>query len=71
MKKHGRRNDLIERLEGEPQLAGVDLKSTLDAKRYIGRSPEQVDEFVADVVDPIRQRYADDIAGTTDVGVSV
>ena len=71
VKQHGRPNDLIERLRDEPSLQGVDLDATLDASRYIGRSPEQVDAFVAEVVDPIRQRYASDLSGTSDVGVSV
>ena len=70
VKQHGRTNDLIDRLRTEPSLAGVDLDSTLDAKRYIGRSAEQVAEFVAEVVDPIRDRYAADLT-RDDVGVSV
>ena len=35
----------------------IDLADTLDASRYIGRAPEQVDDFVAQVVEPIRERY--------------
>ena len=70
VKQHGRPNDLIERLRSEPSLQGVDLDSTLDAKRYIGRSVEQVAEFIAEVVDPIRKRYASDLS-REDVGVSV
>ena len=71
VKQHGRPNDLIERLRSEPSLAGVDLEATLDASRYIGRAPEQVDEFLAEVIAPIRSRYAEALNQTDEVGVSV
>ena len=60
MKQEGKPNDLIERLKTNPAFAGIDLESTLDASRYIGRAPEQVDAFVRDVVGPIRDRYDTD-----------
>jgi len=49
------RNDLIERLAGDPAL-GVPLaefQRALQPARFIGRSAEQVDEFLAEVVGPI------------------
>jgi len=57
VKEFGLPNDLMQRLATDPHFAKVDLHSTLDAHRFIGRSPEQVDEFVRDIVDPIRERY--------------
>lgn len=57
VKVHGKRNDLITRLKANKAFKKVDFKSVLNAKNYIGRSPEQVDEFVTDVVTPIRRRY--------------
>ena len=30
----------------------------LEPKAYIGRAPQQVERFVAEVVSPIRKRYA-------------
>ena len=44
----------VERLLRSP----IDSKKALDPKAVIGRSPEQVDEFLAEVIAPIRQRYA-------------
>jgi adenylosuccinate lyase len=61
VKEHGLPNDLIERLSGDPAFAKVDVNSTLDARRYIGRAPEQVDHFLRDVIAPIRKKYADDL----------
>jgi adenylosuccinate lyase len=52
------RNDMLERLAGDPAF-GVpvdDLQSVLDARRFIGRAPEQVTEFLRDVVQPILDR---------------
>lgn len=59
VKEYGQANDLIDRLNGDPLFKSVDLTSTLDARRYVGRAPEQVDDFIAAVVDPIRRRYSD------------
>jgi adenylosuccinate lyase len=39
-------------------LAGR-LDELLDPGRFVGRAPEQVDEFVRDAVDPLLARYAD------------
>ena len=59
VKEHGRANDMLDRLKQDSAFAGIDLDSAMDLNRYIGRAPEQVDEFLSDVVAPIRERYAD------------
>jgi len=59
VKAEGADNDLLARLSNEPAFKGIDLNNVLDASKYVGRSPEQVDAFIAQVVAPIRQRYAD------------
>jgi adenylosuccinate lyase len=56
VKEHGRPNDLIERLKGDSAFAKVDLRSVLDPDWYVGRAPQQVDEFVATVVSAIVER---------------
>lgn len=58
VKSEGLPNDLISRLQADPAFAGVDLNGTLDAARYIGRAPQQVDAFLKNVIEPIRSRYA-------------
>ncbi|MHC5062064.1 MAG: adenylosuccinate lyase [Planctomycetota bacterium] len=57
VKKYGRHNDLIERLKKDPAFKKVDLKKVLNPKNYIGRAPQQVDEFVKEIVTPVRRRY--------------
>ena len=59
VKKHGRANDLIERLKADKAFANVDMKKMVDPATFVGRAPQQVDEFVEAEVEPIRKRYAD------------
>ncbi len=56
VKEYARPNDLIERLRGDAAFAGIDLDATLDASRYIGRAPQQVDAFLREIVEPILQQ---------------
>jgi adenylosuccinate lyase len=58
VKKFGRANDLIDRLKNDAAFDDVDIESLLDPQAFIGRAPQQVDEFVAEDVEPIRRRYA-------------
>ena len=57
VKLQGRPNDLIDRLAADEAFAGTDWQATLDPAQFVGRAPQQVDEFVEQVVGPIRQRY--------------
>lgn len=57
VKLEGRPNDLIQRLSGDAAFAGIDLEAALDPAQFVGRAPQQVDEFVEQIVTPIRQRY--------------
>jgi adenylosuccinate lyase len=61
VKDEGAANDLFDRLKSDQAFAGVDLEGALDARKFIGRAPEQVDTFVRDVVDPIRARHRADL----------
>ena len=55
MKDDGARNDMLGRLAADPEF-GVplgNLEASLDARHFVGRAPEQVDDFLAEVVAPI------------------
>jgi len=55
----GSANDLMERLGKDPAFAKLDakqLKAELDPARYVGRSPEQVDDFLNEYLRPLVQR---------------
>ena len=57
VKKFGKANDLIKRLKADAAFSKVDFKKVLDTRSYVGRAPQQVDEFLKDVVTPIRRKY--------------
>ena len=50
--------ELFDRLKAEPVFRNVDFSAVLDPLQFVGRSPEQVDEYLAEFVTPIRMRYA-------------
>ncbi len=57
VKMHGRPNDLLARLQADPAFANVDFRKALDARRFVGLAPQQVDHFVRTVVGPIVRRH--------------
>ena len=71
VKELGGQNDLIERLKQDQAFRGIDLDSTLDAKKYIGRAPEQVHDFVSEIVKPIRQQFREDLCSSLQEEIKV
>mgnify|MGYP003109502343 CR=1 FL=1 len=71
VKQEGKDNDLLERLKKEPLLEGVDIDAHLDPMQYVGRSVEQTERFIKEVVEPLRERYGDQLEalGSADRGV--
>jgi adenylosuccinate lyase len=55
VKNDGQPNDLIERIAGDPAfgLSLEDIKEVLKPENYIGRCPQQVDEFLEEHVYPL------------------
>jgi adenylosuccinate lyase len=68
VKQQGGENDLLARLKKDSGFAGVDVDAAVDASKLVGRSKEQVDEFIGDVAQPIKARYSD-AADSADVRV--
>lgn len=58
VKSEGKPNDLLKRLAADPAFASVDLDAALDPIAFVGRAPEQVDEFITSQITPIRSRYS-------------
>jgi adenylosuccinate lyase len=69
VKNEGKPNDLIDRLQHDPAFGRVDFGQTLEPSQFIGRAPQQVDEFLEDVVTPIAERYAGSAQLDGDVSV--
>jgi adenylosuccinate lyase len=58
VKEQGGDNDLIARLKADNAFTAADIDSAIDPLKLVGRSREQVDEFLGEVIGPIRERYA-------------
>jgi adenylosuccinate lyase len=57
IKIHGKPNDLIGRLKADIAFRKVNFEKELKTENYIGRAPQQVDEFIRGIVTPIRRKY--------------
>jgi adenylosuccinate lyase len=67
--KTGGANDLLDRLAQAPEFAGLDLRTLCDPRLFIGRAPEQVEEFLDEVVTPLCHKYAGQADREAEVGV--
>ena len=63
--------ELLERLKKAKEFTKVDFAAIAGqgAKEFVGRSPEQVVEFIGEHVEPIRKRYASALGKTADLHV--
>jgi adenylosuccinate lyase len=57
VKMHGRPNDLIDRLKSDAAFAKVDIDALMKPSDFVGRAPEQVDEFIETRVAPVLEKY--------------
>ncbi|MBW7906722.1 MAG: adenylosuccinate lyase [Phycisphaerae bacterium] len=58
IKRHGRPNDLLERLRGDPAFARVRWDRALDPRRYTGLAAEQTRRLLSARVRPLLRRFA-------------
>ena len=60
VKEEGGENDLLARIAGDP-IFGVtlgELQDLIQPEKYVGRAPKQTEEFLAEVVDPVLEKYS-------------
>jgi adenylosuccinate lyase len=69
VKEHGRPNDLLDRLRGDTAFSRVHLDALTDPRQFVGRAPEQVDEFLSEVVEPLLRDYAGSPASEAELRV--
>ncbi len=64
MKEEGGPNDLLSRLQADSHFAGIDFAQVFNVDEFVGRAPQQVDEFISQHIDPIRREFgaAEDVA---------
>jgi adenylosuccinate lyase len=69
VKQLGKPNDLLDRLRRDEAFAQVDLNAAVNPAQLTGRSAEQVDGFLAEIVAPIRERYTDKLLAAGELRV--
>ncbi len=81
VKHEGLDNDLLERLKndkhfwsvkrGGPLREELDWEGLMDPMKYIGRSVEQTERFIKEVIEPLREQYGEAIAKLEESGPRV
>ncbi len=76
VKNEGADNDLLTRLQADPNFkskarggplsAELNWEGLMDPMKYIGRSVEQTERFIKEVVEPLREQYGQAIAALGD-----
>ncbi len=71
VKQEGGDNDLLDRMANDPEIGMTreEIDATINLKEFVGRSPQQVEEFVADFINPILTRNSDRLGAQSDVRV--
>ena len=69
--KKGGENDLFDRIRADSTFSVIhdQLDSLTTAERFVGRSPEQVEEFLAGEIDPLLDKYRDRLGHEGEVRV--
>lgn len=63
VKQYGKDNDLVERVRNDAYFAPIldQLDEILDAKTFTGRASDQVDEFITEEVEPVLNKYEENL----------
>ncbi len=74
VKEEGKPNDLLDRIAADPMFTSLgvtkeSLASVLDPADYVGRAPEQVAEYLRDVVKPVLDANSDVLGESAEINV--
>lgn len=71
VKEEGLDNNLLELIAADPafNMTLEELQKTMDPKKYTGRSEEQVEEFIGEVIQPILEENKDLLGLTAEINV--
>lgn len=71
VKEEGKPNDLLDRIAGDPAfgLTRKQLQAVMKPENFVGRAPQQVEEFVNDVIKPILDANQDCLGMTAQITV--
>ena len=68
VKEEGKPNDLLERIAADPSfgLTIEELNSIMDARNFVGRAPQQTEEFIENFVKPVLEANKDLLSDTAE-----
>ncbi len=71
VKAEGRDNNLLELIAADPMfhVSLADLQSHLDASRYIGCAPHQVEKYLQEVVEPLLNEHREELGRKAEIKV--
>ena len=71
VKEKGLENNLLELIAAEPAfgLSLEELKKCMEPSRYVGRAPQQVEEFLDEVVRPLLKENQELLGMTAEIAV--
>ena len=71
VKKYGRENDLVQRIAHDPAFGMTEeqINALLDPKNFVGRAPEQTEEFIYGVINPILNENQKELGLTAEIHV--
>lgn len=71
VKAEGKPNDLVERIAADEafSLTKEEILENMKPENFVGRAPKQVEEFIASEVNPIIEKYKDEIGLKVEINV--
>ena len=71
VKKHGRENDLVDRIANDPAfgMTKEEIEEILDPKNFVGRAPQQTEEFITEMVKPMLTANSNLLGLTAEINV--
>ena len=71
VKEEGKENDLVDRIAADPAfgMTKEQIMAIMEPKNFVGRAPQQTEEFLKEVVQPILDRYKDVLGMEAEINV--
>ena len=71
VKEEGKPNDLLERIAADPAFGMTleQLEAHLEPSAYVGRAPQQVEEYISEVVQPMLDENSDVLGMKSEINV--
>ena len=71
VKKEGKENDLVDRIANDPAFGMTKemIEEILDSKNFVGRAPQQTEEFITEIVKPVLDANSNLLGLTAEINV--